>query len=190
MDYLLFLVGVVLVNNMVLVYFLGLCPLMGVSSKLDASISMGGATALVMTLGTVASWLIEHYVLQPLGIGFVRILAYIVVIAGMVQFLEIVIRKSSPMLHRSLGIYLPLITSNCAVIGVPLISVREDHTLLEAGLYGFGAAMGFALIMVIFSGLRERLALATVPAAFAGVPIAFVTAGLLAMTFMGFGGLI
>ena len=190
MDYLLFLIGTVLVNNVVLVHFLGLCPFMGVSGKLEPSLGMGVATTLVMTLGGLSSWLLEHYVLQPLGIGFLRILAYILVIAALVQFIELLIRKSSPKLYRALGIYLPLITTNCAVLGVPLISAREGHSLTQAGLFGFGAALGFALIMLIFAGLRERLSLASVPAAFAGPPIAFVTAGLLAMTFMGFGGLI
>ena len=190
MEYLLFLIATVLVNNVVLVSFLGLCPFMGVSSKLDPSIGLGVATTLVMTLGGVSSWLLEHYVLQPLGIGFIRILAYILVIAAMVQFIELAIRKLSPSLYRALGIYLPLITTNCAVLGVPLISVRENHDLTHAALFGFGAALGFTLIMIIFAGLRERLALAKVPAVFAGPPIAFVTAGLLAMAFMGFGGLI
>lgn len=190
MEYVLFLVATVLVNNVVLVSFLGLCPFMGVSSKLDPSLGMSVATTLVMTLGGVCSWLLEHYVLQPLGIGFIRILGYILVIASLVQFIELAVRKISPALHRSLGIYLPLITSNCAVLGVPLISVREEHTLAEAALFGLGAALGFSLIMIIFAGLRERMALAQVPAAFSGPPIAFVTAGLLAMAFMGFGGLI
>ena len=190
MEYALFLIGTVLVNNVVLVYFLGLCPFMGVSGKLDPSLGMGLATTLVMTLGGISSWLLEHYVLLPLGIGFLRILSYILVIAGMVQLIEMIIRKVSPPLHRSLGIYLPLITTNCAVLGVPLISVREGHGLAEAGLFGLGSALGFPLVMVIFAGLRERLAMASVPAAFAGAPIAFVTAGLLAMAFMGFAGLI
>ena len=190
MEYLLFLISTVLVNNVVLVRFLGLCPFMGVSSKLDPSIGMGVATTLVMTLGGISSWLLEHYVLLPLGIGFIRILAYIVVIAAMVQLIEMIIRKVSPELYRALGIYLPLITTNCAVLGVPLISVREGHSLVQAGLFGFGSALGFTLIMAIFAGLRERLALANVPAAFSGPPIAFVTAGLLALAFMGFGGLI
>ncbi|MNZ34033.1 Electron transport complex protein RnfA [compost metagenome] len=190
MDYLLFLIGTVLVNNVVLVHFLGLCPFMGVSGKLDPSVGMSVATTLVMTLGGISSWLLEHYVLQPLDIGFLRILAYIVVIASLVQLIELIIRKVSPPLHRSLGVYLPLITTNCAVLGVPLISVRDNHGLLQAGLFGFGSALAFSLVMVIFAGLRERLALASVPAAFAGAPIAFVTAGLLAMAFMGFGGLI
>jgi len=190
MEYALFLIGTVLVNNVVLVYFLGLCPFMGVSGKLDPSLGMGLATTLVMTLGGVSSWLLERYVLQPLGIGFLRILSYILVIAGLVQLIEMIIRRVSPPLYRSLGIFLPLITTNCAVLGVPLISVREGHRLAEAGLFGLGSALGFTLVMVIFAGLRERLALASVPAAFAGAPIAFVTAGLLAMAFMGFAGLI
>ncbi len=190
MDYLLFILSTVLVNNVVLVRFLGLCPFMGVSSRLDPSIGMGLATTFVMTLGGMSSWLLEHYVLQPLGIGFLRILAYIVVIAAVVQFIEIVIKKALPELHKALGIYLPLITTNCAVLGVPLISVRENHSLLQATLFGFGSALGFSLIMAIFAGIRERLTLAQVPAIFSGPPIAFITAGMLALTFMGFGGLI
>ncbi len=190
MDYVLFLISTVLVNNVVLVRFLGLCPFMGISTKLDPSISMGAATTLVMTLGGASSWMLEHWVLQPLDVGYIRILAYIVVIAGMVQLLEIVLRKTSPSVYRALGIYLPLITTNCAVLGVPLISEREHHTLLEATLFGFGSALGFSLIMCIFAGLRERLARCNVPANFAGPPIAFVTAGILALSFMGFGGLI
>ena len=190
MDYLLFILSTVLVNNVVLVRFLGLCPFMGVSNRLDPSIGMGLATTFVMTLGGMSSWLLEHFVLLPLGIGFIRILAYIVVIAAAVQFIELVIRKMLPELYKSLGIYLPLITTNCAVLGIPLISQREQHTLLEATLFGFGSALGFSLIMVIFAGLRERLTLAQVPKLFAGPPIAFITAGMLALTFMGFGGLI
>lgn len=190
MDYLLFIISTVLVNNVVLVRFLGLCPFMGVSSRLDPTIGMGVATTFVMTLGGMSSWLLEYYVLQPLGIGFLRILAYIVVIAAVVQFIEIVIRKMMPDLYKALGIYLPLITTNCAVLGIPLISQRENHTLVQATLFGFGSALGFSLIMAMFAGLRERLILAQVPKIFAGPPIAFITAGMLALTFMGFGGLI
>jgi electron transport complex protein RnfA len=190
MDYLLFLLGTVLVNNVVLVRFLGLCPFMGVSGKLDPSVGMGMATTVVITLGGTASWLVEHLVLQPLGIGFLRILAYIVIIAAMVQLIELFIRKASPKLYRSLGIYLPLITTNCAVLGIPLISVREGHTLLQAALFSFGSSLGFSLVMVIFAGLRERMNLAQIPATFKGPPIAFVTGGMLALIFMGFGGLV
>lgn len=190
MDYFLFLIGTVLVNNVVLVRFLGLCPFMGVSSKLDSTIGMGVATTFVMTLGGISSWLLEHYVLQPLGIGFMRILAYIVVIAAAVQFIELAMRKLMPALHKALGIYLPLITTNCAVLGIPLISQHENHSLVQATIFGFGSALGFSLIMAIFAGMRERLARAQVPAIFSGPPIAFITAGFLALTFMGFSGLI
>lgn len=190
MDHLLFIISAVLVNNVVLIRFLGLCPFMGVSSRLDPTVGMGLATTFVMTLGSLSSWLLEHYVLVPLGIGFLRILAYIVVIAAVVQFIEIVIRKILPALYKALGIYLPLITTNCAVLGIPLISQREGHSLLQAGLFGFGSALGFSLIMAMFAGIRERLVLAQVPKLFVGPPIAFITAGMLALTFMGFGGLI
>lgn len=190
MDYLSLLMGAVLVNNVVLVRFLGLCPFMGVSGKLSTSIGMSAATTFVMTLASGSSWLMEFYLLQPLGIGFLRILAYILVIAGVVQFTETAIRKFSPPLYKSLGIYLPLITTNCAVLGVPLISVREQQSFVQALVFGFGSAVGFCLIMVIFSGLRERLALSNVPKAFSGPPVALVTAGLLAMTFLGFSGLV
>lgn len=189
MDYLVLLLATALVNNVVLVRFLGLCPFMGVSNKFSSSVGMGLATTFVLTLGSGSSWLLEHYVLQPLEIGFMRILAYILVIAAVVQFTEAVIARFSPALHRSLGIYLPLITTNCAVLGVPLISVRDQRSLGESLVFGFGSALGFCLILLIFSGLRERLALAQVPQAFAGAPVALVTAGLLAMTFMGFAGL-
>lgn len=189
MDYLVLLLATVLVNNVVLVRFLGLCPFMGVSNKFSSSVGMGLATTFVLTLGSGSSWLLEHYVLQPLNIGFMRILAYILVIAAVVQFTEAVIARFSPALHRSLGIYLPLITTNCAVLGVPLISVRDQQSFAESVVFGFGSALGFCLILLIFSGLRERLALAQVPRVFAGAPVALVTAGLLAMTFMGFAGL-
>ena len=190
MDYISLLIGTVLVNNVVLVRFLGLCPFMGVSGKLSTSIGMSAATTFVMTLATASSWLLEEYILQPLEIGFLRILGYILVIAGVVQFTETVIKKASPSLYRSLGIYLPLITTNCAVLGVPLISVREQQSFLQALVFGLGSALGFCLIMVIFAGIRERLLLAQVPKAFDGPPVALVTAGLLAMTFLGFGGLV
>jgi electron transport complex protein RnfA len=190
MDYLMLLISTVLVNNVVLVRFLGLCPFMGVSTRLSTSLSIGAATTFVMTVGAASSWMLENWLLQPLGIGFLRIMAFILVVAVAVQFVEAVIRKLSPAMYKALGIYLPLITTNCAVLGIPLIAVRENFSLGQSIVFGAGSAIGFSLIMIIFAGLRERLALARVPAAFAGTPIAFVTAGLLAMTFMGFGGLI
>jgi len=189
MDYVLLLIGAALVNNVVLVKFLGLCPFMGVSNKLDTALSMGLATTFVLTMASMASWLIEHFILQPLDIEFMRIIAFILVIASVVQFTEMVIHKTSPMLHQLLGIYLPLITTNCAVLGVALLNIQDKHSLMQSMLFGFGSAMGFTIVMVLFAGLRERLAIAKVPAAFAGAPIGFIVAGLLSMAFMGFSGI-
>ena len=189
MEYLLIILSTALVNNVVLVKFLGLCPFMGVSNKLDSALGMGLATTFVLTLASFAGWLLEHYVLAPLDLGFLRILTFILVIAVVVQFTEMVIRKSSPALYQVLGIFLPLITTNCAVLGVALLNVQQENGLLQSLLYGFGSALGFTLVLVIFAGLRERLALARVPAAFSGAPIGFVVAGLLSLAFMGFAGL-
>jgi electron transport complex protein RnfA len=188
-DYLFILLGTALVNNVVLVKFLGLCPFMGVSSKLDSALGMGLATTFVLTLAAIASWLLEHYVLLPLNIGFLRILCFILVIAAVVQFTEMFIRKTSPLLYQVLGIFLPLITTNCAVLGVALLNVQEKHSFIESMLYGFGSALGFTLVLVMFAGLRERLALANVPSAFSGAPIGLIVAGLLSLAFMGFLGL-
>ncbi|MEL6978371.1 MAG: electron transport complex subunit RsxA [Pseudomonadota bacterium] len=188
-EYLLVLLGTALVNNVVLVKFLGLCPFIGASRKIDAAIGMGFATTFVLTLAAAASWIIEHLALNPLGLGYLRILSFILVIAAVVQFTEAVIRKTSPSLYQALGIYLPLITTNCAVLGVALLNLQAEHSFAESLLYGFGSAVGFTLVMVIFAGQRERLARLTQPAAFRGAPIAFITAGLLSMAFMGFAGL-
>lgn len=188
-EYLLLILGTALVNNVVLVKFLGLCPFMGVSNKLDSALGMGFATTFVLTLASAASWILEHYVLQPFDIGFLRILTFILVIAAVVQFTEMVIRRFSPALYQVLGIFLPLITTNCAVLGVALLNVQDDHSFIQSLLYGFGSALGFTLVMVIFAGLRQRLAITQVPTAFAGAPIGFVVAGLLSMAFMGFSGL-
>jgi len=187
--YLLLLLSTALVNNVVLVKFLGLCPFMGVSNKLDTALGMGLATTFVLTLASVSSWIIERFVLEPLDLGFLQILTFILVIAATVQFTEMVIRKTSPALYQMLGIFLPLITTNCAVLGVALLNVQQGHGFVESTVYGIGSALGFTLVMVIFAGLRERLALAQVPQAFAGAPIAFVVAGLLSLAFMGFAGL-
>jgi electron transport complex protein RnfA len=188
-QYLLLILGTALVNNVLLVKFLGLCPFMGVSGRLDSAIGMGFATTFVLTLTAAATWLLEHWILMPLGIGYLRILTFILVIAAVVQFVEMVVRKVSPALYRVLGIYLPLITTNCAVLGVSLLNVQTGHGFVESLTYGFGSALGFTLAMVLFAGIRERLALAQVPAAFSGAPIAFVAAGLLSLAFMGFAGL-
>jgi len=189
MEYFMILLGTVLVNNVVLVKFLGLCPFMGVSKQIDSAIGIGMATTFVLTLASVAGWMLEQWVLQPFDLGFLRILSFILVIAATVQFTEMVIKKVSPALYQVLGIFLPLITTNCAVLGVALLNVQEEHSFLQTLLYGFGSAVGFTLVLVIFAGLRERLALAQVPAAFGGLPIAFIVAGLLSLAFMGFAGL-
>ncbi|HSV30257.1 MAG TPA: electron transport complex subunit RsxA [Candidatus Omnitrophota bacterium] len=185
----LLLVGAVLVNNVVLVKFLGLCPFMGTSNKVDTAMGMGMATTFVMTLSSVLAWAIETLLLAPFGLAFLRTITFILVIAAVVQFTEMVVRKISPALYQALGIYLPLITTNCAVLGVALLNVQEGHSFIQSLLYGFGLAAGFSLILVIFAGLRERIALAEVPTVFEGAPIAFVTAGLLSLAFMGFAGI-
>jgi electron transport complex protein RnfA len=185
----LILVSTVLANNFVLVRFLGLCPFMGVSNKLEGAVGMSIATAFVLTLSSVAGYLVHTYFLQPFGLEYLSTLAFILAIAVTVQLTEMVMRRTSPLLYRVLGIFLPLITSNCAVLGVALLNVREQHNLLESALYGFGAALGFGLVLIMFSAIRERLAFADVPAPFQGASIGLVTAGLMALGFMGFSGL-
>ncbi|MCU7938884.1 MAG: electron transport complex subunit RsxA [gamma proteobacterium symbiont of Bathyaustriella thionipta] len=189
MEYLLIILSTALVNNVVLVKFLGLCPFMGVSNKLDSALGMGLATTFVLTLAAVSGWLLEHFVLSPLDLGFLRILTFILVIAVVVQFTEMVVRKTSPALYQVLGIFLPLITTNCAVLGVALLNVQQENSFLQSLLYGFGSALGFTLVLAMFAGLRERLALANVPTAFKGLPIAYIVAGLMSLAFMGFAGL-
>ncbi|MBL8435939.1 MAG: electron transport complex subunit RsxA [Zoogloea sp.] len=188
-SYLFVIIGAVLVNNVVLVRILGLCPFMGVSKKLETAVGMGAATTFVLTLGCGTSYLIDHYVLMPAGVEYLRTLAFIVIIAAIVQVTELVIQKTSPVLHQVLGIYLPLITTNCAVLGVPLLNVALHHDLLESLLFGFGSSVGFSLALVLFAGIRERLDGADVPVAFRGTAIAMVTAGIMSLAFMGFAGL-
>ena len=177
-EYLLLILTTALVNNVVLVKFLGLCPFMGVSGKLDSALGMSLATTFVLTLASVAGWLLDHLLLTPFDLGYLRILSFILVIASVVQFTEMAVKKLSPALYQVLGIFLPLITTNCAVLGVALLNVQEGNGFFESVLYGLGSALGFSLVMVLFAGLRERLALAHVPALFAGQPIAFIVAGL------------
>ena len=186
----LILVGTVLVNNFVLAQFLGLCPFLGVSRKVETAIGMGLATTFVLTLSSVCAYLLNHYLLAPLGLEYLRTMAFILVIAAVVQFTEMVVHKTSPLLYQVLGIFLPLITTNCAVLGVALLNVQENHGFLESAVYGFGAAAGFSLVLVLFAQMRERLAAADVPAAFRGAPIALITAGLMSLAFMGFSGLV
>ena len=185
----LLLLSTVLVNNYVLAKFLGLCPFMGVSKKLDSAYGMALATGFVLTLSAALSWLVHNWLLEPLGLGYLRTLSFILVIAAVVQFTEVVMHKQSPRLHRVLGIFLPLITTNCAVLGVALLNVQAKHTLIESIFYGFGAAVGFGLVLILFAAMRERLDIADVPASFRGAPIALVTAGLMALAFMGFSGM-
>lgn len=189
-DYLLLFVGTVLVNNFVLVKFLGLCPFMGVSKKLETAIGMGFATTFVMTLASISSWLMDNFILVPLDLLYLRTLSFILVIAVVVQFTEMVVRKTSPTLYRLLGIFLPLITTNCAVLGVALLNINQAHTFMQSAVYGFGAAVGFSLLMVLFAAIRERLAVANVPAPFKGASIGLITAGLMSLAFMGFSGLV
>ncbi len=186
----LILIATVLVNNFVLVKFLGLCPFMGVSRKLETAAGMALATTFVLTLSSVCSYLVNAWLLAPLGLEYLRTIAFILVIAALVQFTEMVVQKTSPLLYQVLGIYLPLITTNCAVLGVALLNIQEAHGLLESMVYGFGAALGFSLVMVMFAGIRERVAVADVPAPFQGAAIALITAGLMALGFMGFAGLV
>ncbi|PZO05733.1 MAG: electron transport complex subunit RsxA [Lysobacteraceae bacterium] len=189
-DIALLLVGAVFVNNFVLVKFLGLCPFMGVSRRIDAAYGMALATGFVLTLSSALAWAVHHWILLPLGLEYLRTLGFILVIASVVQFTEIVMNRQSPRLYRVLGIYLPLITTNCAVLGVALLNVQATHSLIESILYGFGASVGFGLVLVLFSAMRERLETADVPAAWRGAPIALATAGLMSLAFMGFAGMV
>ncbi len=189
-EFALILVSTVLVNNFVLVKFLGLCPFLGVSRKLETAIGMSLATTFVLTLSSVFSYLADEYLLAPLGLEYLRTITFILVIAVVVQFTEMVVHKTSPLLYRVLGIFLPLITTNCAVLGVALLNVQEQHGFFESAVYGFGAAVGFSMVMILFAAMRERIAVADVPEAFRGSAIALVTAGLMSLAFMGFSGLI
>ncbi len=189
-EYALILVSTVLVNNFVLVKFLGLCPFMGVSRKLETALGMGLATSFVLTLSSVSSYLVNAYLLEPLELVYLRTIAFILVIAAVVQFTEMVLHKTSPLLYQVLGIFLPLITTNCAVLGVALLNSQEQHGFVASALYGFGAAVGFSVVLILFAALRERILVADVPVVWQGNAIALVTAGLMSMAFMGFAGLV
>jgi electron transport complex protein RnfA len=189
-EYLLIFISTILVNNFVLTKFLGLCPFMSVSTKFETALGMGLATTFVLTLSSISSYLVNTYLLIPLELTFLRIIAFILVIAVVVQFTEMVVHKTSPVLYQVLGIFLPLITTNCAVLGVALLNIQEKNGFMESAIYGFGAAVGFSLVLVLFAGMRERIAVADVPEVFKGAPIALITAGIMAITFMGFAGLV
>ncbi|MCF8200334.1 MAG: electron transport complex subunit RsxA [Sulfuritalea sp.] len=188
-SYLFVVLGAVLVNNVVFVRVLGLCPFMGVSKKLETAMGMGAATTFVLTMACGASFVIDRLLLMPNQLEYLRTLSFIVTIAAIVQLTELVIQKTSPLLHQVLGIYLPLITTNCAVLGIPLLNVSLRHNFLESLLFGFGSAIGFTLALILFAGIRERLEAADVPVHFRGTAIAMITAGLMSLAFMGFAGL-
>jgi len=189
-DLALFLIGAVLVNNFVLVQFLGLCPFMGVSTKLESALGMAMATTFVLTLTSTCTHLVYRYLLAPLGLEYLQTIAFILVIAAVVQFTEMFVRKTSPLLYKVLGVFLPLITVNCAVLGVALLNVNKHHDFVHSVLYGFGAAAGFSLVLVLFAAMRERIAAADVPQPFRGAAIGMITASLMALAFMGFAGLV
>jgi electron transport complex protein RnfA len=184
------LIATVLVNNFVLVQFLGLCPFMGVSTKLESAIGMSAATTFVLTLASVCSYLVNSLILQPFGLEFLTTISFILVIAAVVSFSKMFIEKTSPILYRVLGIYIPLITTNCAVLGVALQNVTKSHNFFQSALYGFGAALGFSLVLVLFAAMRERITVADTPTPFRGAAIGMITAGLMSLAFMGFGGLV
>jgi len=189
-EFAVILVSSILINNYVLVQFLGLCPFMGVSNKLESAIGMSAATTFVLTLTAMASYVVNALVLDPLGLIYLRTIAFILVIAAVVQFTKMFIEKTSPLLYRVLGVFLPLITTNCAVLGVALQNSAKELNFTQSSLYGFGAGAGFSLVLILFSAMRERLAAADVPESFKGAAIAMITAGLMSLAFMGFSGLV
>ena len=190
MEYILLIISAIFVNNVVLAQFLGVCPFLGVSNKVSTALGMGGAVVFVIVLATMVTYLIHTYVLIPLGITFMQTITFILVIAALVQMVEIILKKISQPLYQSLGIFLPLITTNCAVLGEAILVIKKDYILLEGVVYGGATAIGFGLALVIMAGIREQLELADIPAGMKGVPISLVTAGILALAFMGFAGLV
>lgn len=186
----LILISAVFVNNFVLARFLGICPFLGVSKKVETALGMGMAVIFVMTVASVVTWFIQYLILIPFGIEYLQTIAFILVIASLVQLVEMVIQKTSPVLYQSLGIFLPLITTNCAVLGVAVLNIQKDYSFLESVVFALGAGLGFTLAMVLFAGLRERTDLCPVPKSFQGTAVALVTAGLLSLAFMGFAGLV
>ena len=189
-ELLLILVSAIFVNNFVLARFLGICPFLGVSKKVETALGMGMAVTFVMTVATVVTWFIQYFILIPFGIEYLQTIAFILVIASLVQLVEMVIQKTSPVLYQSLGIFLPLITTNCAVLGLAVLNIQKEYSFLEGVIFALGAAIGFTLAMILFAGLRERVDLCPVPKPFRGTAIALVTAGLLSLAFMGFAGLV
>ncbi|MCI5813971.1 MAG: electron transport complex subunit RsxA [Bacteroidales bacterium] len=188
MEYLLIFISAIFVNNIIFSQFLGICPFLGVSKKIDTALGMGMAVAFVLTLSAIVTWLIQYYLLVPFGLQYLQTLAFILVIASLVQMVEIVLKKVSPALYQALGIFLPLITTNCAVLGVAILVIQKDYSLVESIVYAFSTALGFALAMAVFAGVREQLALVKIPKGMQGMAIVMVVAGLLSLAFMGFSG--
>lgn len=188
MEYLLIFVSAIFVNNIVLSQFLGICPFLGVSKKIDTAIGMGGAIAFVLTLATIITWCVQKYVLDAFGLQYLQTLSFILVIAALVQMVEIILKKVSPALYQALGIFLPLITTNCAVLGVAILVIQKDFNLLQSVVYAFSTALGFALALIVFAGIREQQALVRIPKGMQGIAIVMVTAALLSLAFMGFSG--
>ncbi len=190
MEYILIIISAIIVNNIVLTQFLGICPFLGVSKKIGTAIGMTGAVTFVIVLSTMTTYLIQHYVLNPLNIGYLQTIAFILVIAALVQLVEIVLKKVSPALYQALGVYLPLITTNCVILGVAILVVQKEFNLIQGVVYAASNALGFGLALIIFAGLREQLDLQKTPKMLQGIPIALITAGILAMAFMGFSGIV
>ncbi len=190
LSYFAIIIGAIFVNNVVLSQFLGICPFLGVSSRVETSMGMGAAVTFVMAIASTVAWLIQSYILVPLDIVYMQTIVFILVIASLVQMVEIILKKVSPVMYQALGIFLPLITTNCAVLGVAILMIQKEFTLMQSIVYAVASALGFWLAMVLFAGLREQLDIEDVPKAFRGIPIALVTAGILAMAFMGFSGLV
>ena len=183
------IISSIFINNIIFAKFLGCCPFMGVSKKIDASLGMGMAVTFVITIASAVTWLVNTFVLAPLNLEYLQTIAFILIIASLVQFVEMAIQKTSPSLYKALGVFLPLITTNCAVLGVAIINIQEKYNFIETIVNGFGVAIGFSLALVLLAGIRERLEMADIPKHFQGIPIAFITAGLLAMALMGFSGM-
>ena len=190
LHYIIIFIAAVFVNNIVLAQFLGICPFLGVSKKIDTALGMSAAVAFVMVIATICTFLIQRYVLDPMNLGFLQTLTFILVIAALVQMVEIVLKKVSPALYSALGIFLPLITTNCTILGVAILVIQKDFTLLESVVYALSTAVGFGLALVLFAGIREQLQFSKLPKAMEGTPIALITAGILAMAFMGFTGIV
>lgn len=188
MEFILIFISAIFVNNIVLSQFLGICPFLGVSKKVDTATGMGAAVAFVLTLATIVTFLLQEYVLVPMHIEYLQTISFILVIAALVQMVEIILKKISPALYQALGIFLPLITTNCAVLGVAILVIQKQFSLVESVVYAFSTALGFALALIVFAGLREQLAMTNVPKGMRGMSIVLITAGLLSLAFMGFSG--